>query len=87
VELGSFLLRNNSIAKNYVIDNPIEFQHALHSRTSRAKRAADLATAKRIAERAAALLDEIRKYIVFEGSPDIIEVLNEFAEQDTEDSP
>jgi hypothetical protein len=75
------------IAKNYVIDNPIEFQHALHSRASRAKRAADLTTAKRIAERAADLLDEIRKYIVFEGSPDIIEVLNEFAEQDTEDSP
>jgi hypothetical protein len=33
------------------------------------------------------LLEEIRKYIAFEGSPDIIEVLNEFAEQDTEDSP
>jgi hypothetical protein len=32
-------------------------------------------------------LDEIRKYIIFEGSPDIIEVLNEFAEQDAEDSP
>jgi len=74
------------IAKNYVIDNPIEFQNALHSRKSSSKRAADLATAKRIAERAAYLLDEIRKYIVFEGSPDIIEVLNEFAEQDTEDS-
>jgi hypothetical protein len=39
------------------------------------------------AERAADLLEEIWKYIVFEGSPDIIEVLNEFAEQDTEDSP
>jgi len=70
-----------------VIDNPIAFQNALHSRKSRAKRAADLAAAKRIAERAADLLDAIRKYIVFEGSPDIIEVLNEFAEQDTEDSP
>jgi len=39
------------------------------------------------AERAAGRLEEIRKYIAFEGSPDIIEVLNEFAEQDTEDSP
>ena len=38
-------------------------------------------------ERAADLLEEIRKYIAFEGSPDIIEVLNEFAEQDTKDSP
>ena len=75
------------IAKNYVIDNPIEFQNALHSRKSRTKRVADLATAKRIAERAADLLDEIRKYIVFEGSPDILEVLNEFAEQDTDDTP
>jgi hypothetical protein len=75
------------IAKNYVIDNPIEFQNALHLRKIRAKRPSDLATAKRIAERAADLLDAIRKYIVFEGSPDIIEVLNEFAEQDTEDSP
>jgi hypothetical protein len=75
------------IARNYVVDNPIEFQHALHSKTSRAKRAADLATVQRIAARAANLLDEIRKYIVFEGSPDIIEVLNEFAEQHTEDSP
>ena len=70
-----------------MIDNPIQFQNALHSRKSRSKRAAGLATAERIAARAAGLLDEIRKYIVFEGSPDIIEVLNEFAEQDTEDSP
>jgi len=46
----------------------------------------DLTTAKRIAARAAGLLDQIRKYIDFEGSPDIIEVLNEFTEQDTEDS-
>jgi hypothetical protein len=57
------------------------------SKISRAKRAADLATVQIIAERAANLLDEIRKYIVFEGSPDIIEVLNEFAEQHTDDSP
>jgi len=70
-----------------VKDHPVEFQNALHSRKSRSKRAADLATAKRIAERAAYLLDEIRKDIVFEGSPDIIEVLNEFVEQETEDSP
>jgi hypothetical protein len=70
-----------------VIDNPIEFQNALHSRKSRTKRVADLATVQRIAERAAGLLDEIRKYIVFEGSPDILEVLNEFAEQDTDDTP
>jgi hypothetical protein len=70
-----------------VIDNPIEFQNALHSRKNRSKRAADLTTAERIAARAARLLDQIRKYIDFEGSPDIIEVLNEFAEQDTEDSP
>jgi len=70
-----------------MIMNPIAFQNALHSGKGRAKRTADLATAKRIAERAADLLDAIRKYIVFEGSPDIIEVLNEFAEQDAENSP
>jgi hypothetical protein len=75
------------VAKDYAINNPIEFQNALHSRKSRASRAAALATAERIAARAAGLLDEIRKYLVFEGSPDIIEVLNEFAEQDTEDAP
>jgi hypothetical protein len=67
-------------AKSYVIDNPVKFQQALRLRKSRTKRAADLTTAERIATRAAYLLDEIRKYIVFEGSPDIIEVLNEFAE-------
>ncbi len=35
---------------------------------------------KILAEKAADLLDEIRKYIFFEGSPGIIVVLNEFAE-------
>ena len=35
---------------------------------------------KILAEKAADLLDEIRKYIFFEGSPDIIVVLNEFTE-------
>jgi hypothetical protein len=75
------------VAKSYVIDNPIEFQNALHSRKSRSKRAADLTTATSIATRAAGLLDQIRKYIAFEGSPYIIVFLKEFAEQDTEDSP
>jgi len=67
--------------------NQIKFQQALHLRKSRTKRAAELTTAERIATRDAYLLDEIRKDIVFEGSPDIIEVLNEFVEQETEDSP
>jgi len=78
----TFLLYNNAqdnglldraircleIAKSYVIHNPVRFQQAFPT------------TAGRIAEKASYLLDEIRKYIFFEGSPDIIAVLNEFAE-------
>ena len=78
----TFLLYNNAqdnglldraircleIAKSYVLDNPVRFQQAF------------LTTAGRIAEKAAYLLDEIRKYIFFEGSPDILVVLNEFVE-------
>lgn len=64
------VIRCLEMAKSYVIDNPGRFQQALRM------------TAGKIAEKAAYLLDEIRKYIFFEGSPDIIVVLNEFAGQD-----
>jgi len=74
-ELLDRAIRCLEIATSYVRDNPVRFQQAFRT------------TAVRIAEKAAYLLDEIRKYIFFEGSPDIIVVLNEFVEQETEDSP
>jgi hypothetical protein len=67
-ELLDRAIRCLEIAKSYVIDNPVRFRQAF------------LTTAVRIAEKAAYLLDEIRKYIFFEGSPDIIVFLNEFVE-------
>ena len=72
-------------AQNYVRENPIEFQNALLSRRTRTRRVADLTTARRTAEKAAYLMDEIRKYMFLEGDSNIIPVLNAFA--NTSDEP